>query len=67
MFTHGQLLLVATTFHIVEPHPTCASPELMQCLRDHTNMTDVKFHRHKEAIERARPKAGQPWHLATEY
>ena len=32
MFAHGQLLLIATTFHIVEPYAPCATPKLVQRL-----------------------------------
>ncbi len=39
MFTHGELLLVTTTLHIVEPNATSASPELVQRLLDHKNDT----------------------------
>jgi hypothetical protein len=39
MFTHGELLLVTTTLHIVEPNATSASPELVQRLLNHNNDT----------------------------
>jgi len=39
MLTHGELLLVTTTLHIVEPNATSASPELVQRLLNHKNDT----------------------------
>jgi hypothetical protein len=49
MLTHGELLLVTTTLHIVEPNATSASPELVQRLLNHKNDT---FHQALESQAR---------------